>query len=30
VTPGIYVKGVVEIADAAQEEDLNRQGAVYP
>lgn len=30
VTPGIYVEGVVEIADAAQEEDLNRQGAVYP
>ena len=30
VTPGIYVEGVVEIADAAQEEDLNRPGAVYP
>jgi 3-oxoadipate CoA-transferase alpha subunit len=30
VTPGIFVQGVVEVADAAQEEDLNRAGARYP
>lgn len=30
VTPGIFVQGVVEVADPAQEEVLNRQGAVYP
>jgi len=30
VTPGIFVQGVVEVADPAQEEDLNRANAVYP
>ncbi|KQQ89429.1 3-oxoacid CoA-transferase subunit A [Aureimonas sp. Leaf324] len=30
VTPGIFVQGVVEVADPAQEEDLNRSNAVYP
>ncbi|WP_279482978.1 3-oxoacid CoA-transferase subunit A [Aureimonas sp. SK2] len=30
VTPGIFVQGVVEVANPAQEEDLNRADAVYP
>ncbi|WP_294645205.1 3-oxoacid CoA-transferase subunit A [uncultured Aureimonas sp.] len=30
VTPGIFVQGVVEVADPVQEEDLNRANAVYP
>ncbi|GGE02020.1 3-oxoadipate CoA-transferase subunit A [Aureimonas endophytica] len=30
VTPGIFVQGVVAVADPAQEEDLNRANAVYP
>jgi 3-oxoadipate CoA-transferase alpha subunit len=30
ITPGIFVQGVVEVPDPAQEEDLNRAGAVYP
>lgn len=30
VTPGIFVSGVVEVPDPAQEEILNRQEAVYP
>lgn len=30
VTPGLFVNRVVEVADAVQEEDLNRQGARYP
>ncbi|RWE22159.1 MAG: 3-oxoacid CoA-transferase subunit A [Mesorhizobium sp.] len=30
VTPGIFVQGVVEVADPAQEEALNRANAVYP
>lgn len=30
VTPGIFVQGVVEVADPAQEETLNRAKAVYP
>jgi 3-oxoadipate CoA-transferase alpha subunit len=30
VTPGIFVKHVVEVADPAQEEVLNRAEAVYP
>ncbi|MEN3794686.1 3-oxoacid CoA-transferase subunit A [Fulvimarina sp. MAC3] len=30
VTPGIFVQGVVEISDPAQEEFLNRANAVYP
>ncbi|MEI4471136.1 3-oxoacid CoA-transferase subunit A [Frigidibacter sp. MR17.24] len=30
VTPGIFVDHVVEVANAAQEEELNRAGAVYP
>ncbi len=30
VTPGIFVQGVVEVADPAQEEALNRAGAAYP
>lgn len=30
VTPGIFVDRVVEVADPAQEEELNRAGAVYP
>ena len=29
VTPGIFVQGVVEVPNPAQEEDLNRQGARY-
>lgn len=29
ITPGIFVDSVVEVANPAQEEDLNRQGAVY-
>ena len=29
VTPGIFVDGVVEVADARQEEDLIRAGVVY-
>ena len=29
ITPGIFVQGVVEVADPAQEEDLNRAGARY-
>lgn len=30
ITPGIFVRGVVEVPNPAQEEDLNRAGAVYP
>ncbi|WP_199260450.1 3-oxoacid CoA-transferase subunit A [Paracoccus binzhouensis] len=30
VTPGIFVQSVVEVANPAQEEVLNRAGAVYP
>jgi 3-oxoadipate CoA-transferase alpha subunit len=30
VTPGIFVQGVVEVPDPAQEEDLNRADARYP
>ena len=30
VTPGIFVQGLVEVPDPAQEEDLNRAGAKYP
>ncbi|RIX99663.1 3-oxoacid CoA-transferase subunit A [Aureimonas flava] len=30
VTPGIFVQGVVEVANPAQEEELNRADAVYP
>jgi len=30
VTPGIFVAGVVAVADPAQEEELNRANAVYP
>ena len=30
VTPGIFVQGVVAVADPAQEEDLNRSDAHYP
>ena len=30
VTPGIFVQGVVEVADPAQEEELNRADARYP
>ena len=30
ITPGIFVDGVVEVADPAQEEVLNRRGARYP
>lgn len=30
VTPGLFVQGLVEVTDPAQEEELNRAGAVYP
>lgn len=30
ITPGIFVQGLVAVPDPAQEEDLNRAGAVYP
>ncbi|MBV7407423.1 3-oxoacid CoA-transferase subunit A [Maritimibacter sp. DP1N21-5] len=30
ITPGIFVQRLVEVANAAQEEDLNRAEAVYP
>lgn len=30
VTPGIFVDGIVEVPDPAQEEDLNRADAHYP
>lgn len=30
ITPGIFVKQVVEVSNPAQEEDLSRAGAVYP
>lgn len=30
ITPGIFVQGVVEVPNPAQEEDLNRRKAVYP
>ena len=30
VTPGIFVQGLVEVANPAQEEELNRDNAVYP
>jgi 3-oxoadipate CoA-transferase alpha subunit len=30
ITPGIFVQGIVEVPDPAQEEDLNRAKAVYP
>ncbi|WP_158871395.1 3-oxoacid CoA-transferase subunit A [Antarcticirhabdus aurantiaca] len=30
VTPGIFVQGLVEVPNPAQEEDLNRTGAAYP
>ena len=30
VTPGIFINGIIEVAEAAQEEELNRQGVRYP
>ena len=30
ITPGIFVQGVVDVPPPAQEEDVNRAGAVYP
>jgi len=30
ITPGIFVNRIVQVAEPMQEEDLNRQGAVYP
>lgn len=30
ITPGIFVQGLVEVAEPAQEEDLNRANARYP
>jgi 3-oxoadipate CoA-transferase alpha subunit len=30
ITPGIFVQGLVEVPNPAQEEDLNRAGAAYP
>ena len=30
ITPGIFVQHIVEVANPAQEEDLNRAEAVYP
>lgn len=30
ITPGIFVDGVVEVSDPKQEENLNREGAIYP
>lgn len=30
VTPGIFVQGLVQVPDPAQEEELNRAGARYP
>lgn len=30
ITPGIFVQGIVEVPNPAQEEELNRAGAVYP
>lgn len=30
ITPGIFVRGLVEVPNPAQEEDLNRAGARYP
>lgn len=30
ITPGIFIDGIVEVAEPAQEEVLNRGGAVYP
>lgn len=30
VTPGIFVQGLVEVPRPLQEEDLNRENAVYP
>lgn len=30
VTPGIFIDGLIEVAAPSQEEDLNRQEAVYP
>lgn len=30
ITPGIFVQGLVEVANPAQEEDLNRTNAVHP
>ncbi len=30
ITPGIFVQGVVEVPNPAQEEVLNRAGAIYP
>lgn len=30
ITPGIFVRSVVQVADPQQEETLNRAGAVYP
>lgn len=30
ITPGIFVQGLVEVPDPAQEEELNRAGARYP
>lgn len=30
ITPGIFVQGLVEVPNPAQEEDLNRAKAVYP
>ncbi|CAN0587920.1 unnamed protein product, partial [Ectocarpus sp. 12 AP-2014] len=30
ITPGIFVAGLTEVPNSAQEEDLNRAEAVYP
>jgi 3-oxoadipate CoA-transferase alpha subunit len=30
ITPGIFVQGVVQVSNPAQEEDLNRANARYP
>ena len=30
ITPGIFVQGVIEVANPAQEEELNRANARYP
>ena len=30
VTPGIFIQGLIEVPNAAQEEILNQEGAVYP
>ena len=30
ITPGIFVQGIVEVPNPAQEEELNRANARYP